>query len=55
MKKHSDATPMFHADERVKVAHQEGSVVRTLEDGRILVEFDNGTRQPVDPDKVSKP
>jgi len=54
MKKHSDATPTFDRGERVKVAQQDGKVERTLEDGRVLIAFDNGTRQPVDPDKVSK-
>lgn len=55
MLKHSDATPTFEPGEQVKVAQQAGKVERTLEDGRVLIEFDNGTRQPVAPDKVNRP
>jgi hypothetical protein len=52
MKKHSDNTPAFEPKSRVKVAHQPGSVERTLEDGRVVVQFDNGQKQPIEPDKI---
>jgi len=54
MQKHSDATPTFDTGSVVKVAQMQGTVERTLEDGRILVKFDNGSRSPVDPDKVTR-
>lgn len=52
MKKHSDNTPTFADSTRVKVAQQSGIVERTLDDGRVMVKFDNGARQPIEPDKV---
>jgi hypothetical protein len=54
MKKHSDSTPEFNDGEQIKVAGQPGAVERTLEDGRVMVKFDNGTRYPVSPDKVER-
>jgi len=54
MKKHSDSTPIFEPKERVKVAGQNGKVERTLEDGRVVVQFDNGQKQPIEPDKLSR-
>ena len=52
MKKHSDNTPSFEPKSRVKVASPPGSVERTLEDGRVVVQFDNGQKQPIEPDKI---
>lgn len=54
MKKHGDNTPTFEDKERVKVAGQPGTVDRTLEDGRVVVNFDNGQKQPIEPDKVTR-
>lgn len=54
MKKHGDNTPKFNDGERVKVAGQEGEIERTLDDGRPMVKFDNGQRQPIEPDKVER-
>lgn len=54
MIKHSDSTPVFEPKERVKVAGQNGAVEKTLEDGRVLVQFDNGQKQPIEPDKVQR-
>lgn len=54
MKKHSDNTPTFSDKERVKVAQQTGTVESTLDDGRVMVKFDNGERQPIEPDKVER-
>lgn len=54
MKKNADNTPSFENGQRVKVAQQEGRVERTLDDGRVMVQFDNGARQPIEPDKATK-
>lgn len=54
MTKHGDNTPAFNDAERVKVAGQAGKVERTLEDGRVVVQFDNGQKQPIEPDKVHR-
>jgi hypothetical protein len=54
MKKNADNTPTFEDGQKVKVAQQEGRVERTLEDGRLVVRFDNGARQPIEPDKATK-
>lgn len=54
MKKHGDNTPQFTPGERVKVAGQEGAVERTLEDGRPIIKFDSGQKQPIEPDKVER-
>ena len=54
MSKHNDNTPTYNAKERVKVAGQHGQVDRTLEDGRVVVQFDNGQKMPIEPDKISR-
>jgi hypothetical protein len=54
MIKHSDSTPAFEPQERVKVAGQHGAVEKTLEDGRVVVQFDNGQKQPIEPDKITR-
>lgn len=54
MEKNSDNTPMFDENVRVKVAGQPGKVERTLSDGRVVVQFDNGQKQPIEPDKVTR-
>lgn len=54
MLKHGDRTPTFGTKERVKVAGQSGEVERTLEDGRVVVHFDNGQKQPIEPDKIQR-
>lgn len=54
MSKHSDSTPNYSPKERVKVAGQHGHVDRTLEDGRVVVQFDNGQKLPIEPDKISR-
>jgi hypothetical protein len=54
MSKHNDNTPTYTPNERVKVAGQHGQVDRTLEDGRVVVQFDNGQKMPIEPDKISR-
>ncbi len=53
MQKNADNTPRYGKGARVKVAGQCGTVERTLEDGRVVVQFDAGQREPIEPDKVS--
>lgn len=54
MKKNADNTPSFENGANVKVAQQEGKVERTLDDGRVMVSFANGARQPIEPDKIER-
>lgn len=54
MLKNSDNTPRYEEGSRVKVAGQHGTVDRILEDGRVVVDFDNGQRQAIEPDKVKQ-
>lgn len=54
MDKHGDDTPKFKVRDRVKVAGQLGTVVTTKDDGRVIVSFDGGQQQPIEPDKIER-
>lgn len=54
MKKDADNTPKFGPGIRVKVAGQDGTTEDTLRDGRVVVQFDKGAKQPIEPDKIER-
>lgn len=54
MKKNADNTPKFGPGIRVKVAGQTGVTEDTQSDGRVVVQFDKGARQLIEPDKIER-
>lgn len=54
MKKDADNTPKFGPGIRVKVAGKDGTTEDTMHDGRVVVQFDKGEKQPIEPDKIER-